>query len=37
VKWNDFINNYEYYIEKAIELRDQIDDFDISQKVEAES
>lgn len=37
VKWNDFINNYEFYIEKAIELRDQIDDFDISQKVEAES
>lgn len=37
VKWNDFINNYEYYIEKAIELRDQIEDFEISQKVEAES
>ena len=37
VKWNDFISDYEHYIEKALELRDQIDDFNISQKIEAEA
>ena len=35
VKWSDFIANYEYYINNVLELRDRIDEFEISHKVEA--
>ena len=34
VKWCDFIENIDYYIDKAIDRQKDIDDYDIQKEVE---
>ena len=33
VKWDDFISDVNKYIDKAYEIRDKIDDYDIQKEV----
>lgn len=34
VKWDDFINNMEYYIQKAYDIQKNIDDYNIYKEVD---
>lgn len=34
VRWDDFIRNYQHYVEEAIDRRDNIDNYDIKKEVD---